>query len=163
MHLQLDLYVAEEKAKETAKALLGTEKDIVAIEILKDVRSIGDLEKLKAFIKCQKRDFGYNFSNLALFISTIILVLTGVEKIVPQTSTYSISIGIFILILGLSLVISIFHHNVPLVSNINHHNTKLEYLVWLIDEEIYRRKLIDDGNVGNKQTIKNSVVGNERI
>ena len=151
MYLQLENYVEEEKAKATAKALLGTDKDTKAIEILKEVRSIGDLEKLKVFIKCQKKDFGYNFSNLALFLSTIVVVLTGVEKIVPHTSIYGIVLGIFILILGLTLGISIFNHNVPLVNNINHHNTKLEYLVWLIDEEIVRRKQIDEGNIENKE------------
>jgi hypothetical protein len=66
-NILLEKFVMEDKIREISTNLLVVENDSKAINILKEIISIGDLKKLRVFLKCQRRDIGNNFAVLAIY------------------------------------------------------------------------------------------------
>ncbi|WP_078427523.1 hypothetical protein [Alkalihalobacterium alkalinitrilicum] len=135
MYLKLEKFVGQDKIKELSIKLLNAKTDTIAYNIIKDITSIGELRKIKIFVKCQKRDIGNNFSALAIYISTIAILLPAIERLFDTPYVYII----FSIALASGLCMAIFRDGVPFINKNNEHNAKVEYIAWLIDEEITRR------------------------
>jgi hypothetical protein len=145
MNLKLENFVKEEKTKEMATELLKAKSDILAFNLLKEIKSCGELKKLRVFLKCQKRDLGINFAVIAIFVSSIALILPAVDKLLEDNPIRYIIISCS---LAVPLIWVVIKNGVPLINNTNERNSKVDYLLWLIDEELYERnnvnKIIDD-------------------
>ena len=134
MNLKLENFIVDEKIKELANELLDSETDTSVTNALKSNISIGELKKLRTFIKCQKRDIGNNFTAIAIYISTIALVLPAIEKLLGNNIYILVSISI-----AIGLIWSLFKDGVPFINKTNEFNSKVDYLLWLIDEELIIR------------------------
>ena len=136
MSLNLGNFVMEDSVKITTKKLIDSENDTKAFNILKEISTIGELRKLRVFISCQKRDIGNNFTAIAIYISTIALLLPAFERLFINF------IYIYIVLsasLALGLGAAILKDGVSLINKTNETNSKIEYLLWLVDEEISSR------------------------
>jgi hypothetical protein len=122
--------------KELATKLLDVKVDTLAIILIKENVSIGELKKLRVFLKCQKRDIGNNFTAIAIYISTIALVLPAIDRLFDSISYVYIILSISV---AIGLGWGVFKEGVPFINKTNEHNSKVDYLCWLIDEEITER------------------------
>jgi hypothetical protein len=135
MNLKLEKFVREDKIKKITTELLEVENDTKAINLLKEITSIGELKKLRVFLQCQRRDIGNNFTALAIYISTIALVLPAIDKLnIPYLYIF-VSIS-----LAIGLGMGVLKEGVPFINKTNEHNSKVDYLLWLIDEELNLKK-----------------------
>lgn len=137
MNLKLEKFVMEEKTKNMANKLLKVKDDTLAINLLKENISIGELQKLRVFLKCQKKDIGNNFAAIAIYISSIALVLPAIDKLFDTLPYVYIILSIS---LALGLGLAVLKEGVPLINKTNEHNSKVDYLLWLIDEELNIRE-----------------------
>jgi hypothetical protein len=147
MNLRLEKFVMQDRIKAISKQLLDSQNEIIATNTLREINSIGELHKIGIFLKCQKKNIGNNFTAIAIFISIIALVLPAIETLFISLPYIFISLSVA---LALGLGMSIFNDGVLFINKTNEHNSKIEYLLWLIDEEVYQRE--QENN--NKQTIK---------
>jgi hypothetical protein len=136
MNLKLEKFVLEDKIKELATKLLDVKVDTLAINLIKENVSIGELKKLRVFLKCQKRDIGNNFTAIAIYISTIALVLPAIDRLFDSISYVYIILSISV---AIGLGWGVFKEGLPFINKTNEHNSKVDYLCWLIDEEITER------------------------
>ncbi|MGM0838017.1 MAG: hypothetical protein ACQEV7_17920 [Bacillota bacterium] len=138
MDLKLEKFVMQESIKKSTKKLLDAENEVVAYNVLKEIRSIGELKKIKIYLQCQRKDISNNFTALAIFITTFALFLPGLDKSFANLQIYYIVIS-----LSFSLVISLiygtFKTSIPFINIMNERNSKIEYLLWMIDKEIILR------------------------
>ncbi|WP_404469626.1 hypothetical protein [Sutcliffiella horikoshii] len=81
MDLKLEKFVMEDSTKNFTKQLLNAESDLKVHNILNEIGSIGDLNKIKTFLTCQKQQIENNFVAIAIFIATITLLLPTVDKL----------------------------------------------------------------------------------
>ena len=137
MDLKLEKFVMEDSAKNFTKKLLNAESDLKVHNILSEINSIGDLNKIKTFLTCQKQQVENNFAAIAIFIATIALLLPAAEKLFENKEIYFIIISVSVTI---GLFLGIFKTSIPFIRNINERNSKVTYLQWMIDEEIASRK-----------------------
>lgn len=137
MDLKLEKFVMEDSTKNFTKKLLNAESDLKVHNILSEIGSIGDLNKIKTFLTCQKQQIENNFAAIAIFIATITLLLPAVDKLFENKGIYFILISVSVVI-GLSL--GLFKTSVPFIRDVNERNSKITYLQWMIDEEIASRK-----------------------
>ncbi|WP_064094127.1 hypothetical protein [Rossellomorea aquimaris] len=138
MDMKIESFVMEDNVKDITKKLLEARTDILAINYLKDINSVGELCKISVFLKCQKKEVGNNFSIIAIYISTVALVLPAFEKLTPDTPYVYF---ILCLIWAVSLSVSVIKDGVPFIRKTNEFNSKVDYLLWLIEEEIKQRDL----------------------
>ncbi|MRG88148.1 hypothetical protein [Salinibacillus xinjiangensis] len=133
MKLKLDSFVLQKEIKNRALDLINSESDTVAINLLKEITSVGELRKIRIFTECQKKNIANNFTILAIFISSTALVLPSIERIFP--------FGYIVISMALSigLIFTVFKEILPFINKTDEYNTKIDYLLWLIDEEIERR------------------------
>ncbi len=136
MNLKLEKFVMEEKIRKMAIKLLEAKDDTLAINLLKENTSVGELKKLRVFLKCQKRDIGNNFAAIAIYISSIALVLPAIDKLFDTVPYVYIILSIS---LAIGLGWAVFKEGVPFINKTNEHNSKVDYLLWLIDEELNKR------------------------
>jgi hypothetical protein len=139
MDLMLEKFVMEEKIKTMSRTLIDTDNDIQAYNLLKNISTTGELRKLKALIHVQKRDIGNNFTAIAIYISTIALVLPALERLLSSSAYIIISSS-----LAIGLGYSIYKDGVPIINKNDELNSKIDYLLWLIDEEINCREVSAD-------------------
>ena len=133
MKLELEKFVMQDKIKILSKRLLDAESDIKVINLLKEVSSNGELEKARILLKCQKRDIGNNFAALAILISLIAILLPAFS----ENRIAYIFVSIFIVIVIGRLIL---RDGLNFINRTNEHNNKIEYILWLIDEEIKNRR-----------------------
>ncbi|MCA1054294.1 hypothetical protein LCM10_04780 [Rossellomorea aquimaris] len=136
MHFKIDSFVLQESIKELTEGLINAKTDTEACNLLVNVNSIGELNKVKAFINCQKKEIGNNFSAFAIFISVFALLLPALEKLL-NNSNFAFIILSLSLSLGFGLVI--FREGIPFINKTNEYNSKIDYIVYLINEEISSR------------------------
>ncbi|MGP4082721.1 hypothetical protein ACTWQL_22850 [Pseudalkalibacillus sp. R45] len=136
MDLNIEKFVQEQRIKELSKKLLESKTDTFALTYLKEITSIKELRKIRAFLQCQKREIGNNFAAVAIFISAFALIFSGIDKLfIKIPYFYPISIIIF----GVIITWIVIKDGVSFINNTNEHNSKIEYLLWLIDEEVNER------------------------
>lgn len=136
MNLKLEKFVMEEKIRRIATKLIEVKVDTQAINLLKKDISIGELKKLRVFLKCQKKDIGNNFTAIAIYISTIALILPAIDKLF-DTAPYVYIILSISLAMGLGW--GVLKEGIPFINKTNELNSKVDYLLWLIDEELNER------------------------
>lgn len=83
---------------------------------------------------CQKQDVGNNFSVLAIYISAIALALPAIEKLLVPWLYISLSVS-----LAVGLIWGIVKEVLPMINNANERNSKVYYLLSLIDDELNKR------------------------
>ncbi|WP_010199931.1 hypothetical protein [Bacillus sp. m3-13] len=127
----------QESIKKATKELLDVENEVVAYNLLKEISSIGDLKKVKILLQCQKEDITNNFTTLAIFITTLALLLPAIDKSFVNLQIYYI---VICFALVTTLIHGIFKTSMPLLKNANERNRKIEYLLWMVNEEIILRK-----------------------
>ncbi|TYS58538.1 hypothetical protein FZC74_12085 [Sutcliffiella horikoshii] len=136
MNLKLEKFVMQESIKKSTKELLDAENEVVVYNVLKEISSIGDLKKVKILLQCQKEDITNNFTTLAIFITTLALLLPAIDK-------SFVNLQIYYIVICFSLVTTLIHgilKTMPLLNTTKERNRKIEYLLWMVDEELILRK-----------------------
>ncbi|WP_404349565.1 hypothetical protein LG311_03185 [Sutcliffiella horikoshii] len=136
MDLNLEKFVMEGNTKDFTKKLLNAESDLKIHNTLSEINSIGDLNKIIAFLTCQKQQLESNFATTAIFIATIAMLLPAIDKLFENKEIYFIIITVSVVS---GILWGLFKTNVPFVHNVNERNSKITYLQWMIDEEITSR------------------------
>jgi len=130
MQLNLENFVEEEKIKRIAKDLIDSDHDVKAFNLLKELTTPGELRKLRAFIKCQRRDISNNFTAMAIWTSTFALLLPALEKIFNNNPIVYIVICSSV---ALGLGYPILKDGVPFINRTNERNSKIEYILTLVN------------------------------